>query len=536
MVASATGGGRSALWPGLAVFALLVLAVHLDVTVRRTDRALLTFDSAEFAIAGRHLARTGTLATEVVLPDEIRNRPPPVPLLVGHPLVPILDALAFRIGGENPALTLIPPALAYLATVLLAAALALRLTDSHAAAWCAGAAVALAPQLLYFASEGLSELPFAACCLGALHLLRAPPERPRWPAFGLLLGLGHLARPIMVPLLPAWLAGVVLAAPPGRRGRAVLMTLAGFLPFAAGLALYKWSAAGNPFADVARFNLLIGLAPEFEAIRVHRMLAPPEPLAWLASHPRAVAAKLARELPRMSASALFSVGVVPGLLALSALVWPPRKPFEPALRVVVLALFGLAIVLVTLALPSGRYFVPLLPVLLALAVAGTHRLAGALRLPAPLRAAACAALVCVIAAYPIARTWKWTWSERIRDRGEFTESVWRSFGARLRRELPAGGMVASDVSAWVCWYADRPAVLIPTSPAALDSLARRVPIGALVLTNEWLLRQRGEEAWLGLYAGSAPPRTAWRRHAVIHAGGLRAVVFVPASAPIPVSP
>ena len=513
---------------GFAGAALLVLLVHLDVTVLRPDRALFTFDSAEFAIAGRHLARTGTLATGVVLPDELGTpRRPPFPLLVGHPLVPILDAIVFRLGGEHAALTLIPPALAYLVVVVLAAALARRLTGSHAVAACAAVAVTFAPRVLYFASEGLSELPFAAITLGALLLLRSPPERARWLVFGLLLGLGHLTRPIMVPLLPVWLAGAMLASPSGQRMRAVLLTLAGFVPFAAGLALYKWSAAGHPLADVARFNLLAGLAPGFEPIRIHRMLDPPEPLAWLAAHPGAVVGKLLREGPPMADAALLSMGPLPALLSLGALLGPARQAFEPALRLAVLGVFGVSILLVTLALPSGRYFVPLLPVLLALAVAGTFRLARRLKLAGPVGVALCAALVAWVAVYPTLRTWKWTGSAGIRDRGEFTESVWRSVGARLDRELPEGTLVASDVSAWVCWYADRPAVLIPNSPADLDSLARRVPIGGLVLTNEWLLRQPGNEEWLAVFSGDAQPPAGWQRGAAIHAGKLRAVVFLP---------
>src|SRR5687767_2916175 len=43
----------------LVILAGLILAWHLDRTVRRTDRALFTFDSAEYALAGREVARSG---------------------------------------------------------------------------------------------------------------------------------------------------------------------------------------------------------------------------------------------------------------------------------------------------------------------------------------------------------------------------------------------------------------------------------------------------------------------------------------------
>ena len=62
----------------VGVAAGLVLGVHLTLTVFRTDRARVTFDSAQYAVAGREWARSGRLATTFVLPREPRHptRPP----------------------------------------------------------------------------------------------------------------------------------------------------------------------------------------------------------------------------------------------------------------------------------------------------------------------------------------------------------------------------------------------------------------------------------------------------------------------------
>ena len=278
---------------GLGLLAAVVLLVHLDLTVRRPDRTLLTYDSAEYALAGRHLARTGTLATWFVHPDELAfARRPPFPLIVGHPLVPILNAAVFAMGGPNPALTLVPAGLAYLLLVLCSALLARRLTGSAGFGLAGGAAVALSPRVLYFASEGLSEMPFVAIWMAALALLADFSRAPRPLALGVVLGLAHLARPVMVPLLAPWLLGIAVAAGSGTRMRTLARTLVGFLACALPLALYKLMAAGDPLADVARFNLLTHLAPEFTPERVHRMIAPPSPTAYLAAHPDAVLAKI----------------------------------------------------------------------------------------------------------------------------------------------------------------------------------------------------------------------------------------------------
>src|SRR6185503_6856452 len=166
-----TGSSR-ARWLGYAALLLLALVtlwIHLDLTVWRSGRPLLTYDSAEYAIAGRHLLRTGTLATWFVHPDELtRPMRPPFPMIVGHPLVPMLDAAAFAVLGAKPEATLVPVALAYLLLVLFAAALGHRLGGSLAIGLAAGAGIALLPQVLYFASEGLSEIPFVAAELAAL--------------------------------------------------------------------------------------------------------------------------------------------------------------------------------------------------------------------------------------------------------------------------------------------------------------------------------------------------------------------------------
>src|SRR5207249_8631248 len=131
-----------------------------------------SFDSAEYALAGRAWLETGHLATPFVHPAALGiSLGPPYPLLVGHPLVPALDALAFAMFGTDPNATLAPAVLAFVLCVLVTTRLALALSGSRVAALGAGAAFALSPWVLRFASEGLSEMPFAALLTAAFLLL-----------------------------------------------------------------------------------------------------------------------------------------------------------------------------------------------------------------------------------------------------------------------------------------------------------------------------------------------------------------------------
>jgi 4-amino-4-deoxy-L-arabinose transferase-like glycosyltransferase len=505
--------------------AALILSVHFELTVRRPDRARLTFDSAEYAVAGRTWARTGRPGTVFVLPHESRvPAQPPFPLILGHPLVPALDAFAFRFVGVRSEATLGPPAVAYLALVGLSLALARALGASGATAVTAALGVALAPRVLYFASEGLTELPFAVALLALLWLLaRERPPRPG--AFGVLLGVAHLARPVLVPLLPVLLAGFAARRTPGTRTRGVLWTLAAFAPFAAVLALYKWNATGDPLADVARYNLLVGLEPRWTPWMVQSAVDPPSPWPMLLSHLPAVGRKLERALPDLGLGLFAQAGTL-GAVAAAALVVGLARRGRRLVPAVVAGLAVTMIVLVALTLPSRRYLAPLLPALVVLAVVAIADWGRALRLPGWAATALAAVAVALTLGRDTARDWRWAAMRPTPDRGVFHESEWQAAGARLRATLPPGTMVASDAGAFVAWYADRPAALLPATPAQLDTLRARLPIAAVVLTNEWLLEQPGFETWRTI-ADDPSRLPGWSAASIVRAGRLRAVVLAP---------
>jgi hypothetical protein len=509
--------------------AAAVLAVHVELLVRRPDRQRVTFDSAEYAIAGRTWARTGRLGTTFVLPHESRAPArPPFPLVLGHPLVPALDAIVFRVMGLRSDATLVPSALAYLALVVLVLGLARALGAGLATAVVAAGAVAVSPHILHFAVEGLTELPFAAALVAAMILLAGAGSGTRALTLGTVLGLAHLTRPVMVPMLPVWLAALAATTAPGRRVRDVALAVAAFAPFAVGLALYKLAAAGSPFADVARYNLLIGLDPAWTHERVQCLVDPPAPLPQVFAHLPALAAKLRRALPAM-AYALFAQAGPSGAIGGAALAIAAVRGRERALAIATLALGAIMVVLISLTVPSTRYLLPLLPLVIVAAVVAIDRLARALRMPAVTGPVIAALLVALTTGHDLARDWRWAAQRPFRDRGTFTESEWQAAGERLANVLPPGTMMACDAGAILAWYADRPAVLLPGQPADLAVLGARLPVDAVVLTNEWLLERPGFEAWKAVAA--APGTLAgWRHVATVRAGGLRAVVLARVSA------
>jgi 4-amino-4-deoxy-L-arabinose transferase-like glycosyltransferase len=446
--------------------------------------------------------------------------------------VPALDALAFAVAGRSADATLLPPLLAFACCVLLVARLALALAGSRAAAFAAGAAFAISPWALQFACEGRTEMPFAALLTAALLLLWELPRAPRPLLLGLVLGLAHLARPVVVPLLPALALGLVLLSPPGMRTRHALRALAGFLPLAALTAIYKWATVGSPFADVGGYLVLTGLSPEWAVSRLNRMTPPPEALAWLEAHPGALAGKVARNLLPVTYGAWSYAGRVPGLLAGlasgRAVVMGTRRE-----RSFIFMLGVLAVLLVLLSaatVPDPRMLFPLLPAGVALAFSGLARLAETAGPRRRVVLGSVLSLALLAGALPLAQRWR---ALRFGDPAAFDgirEREWRALGIALEPLLPRDGLVASDAPPWIAWYAMRPATAVPLEPGSLLTWPERLRPAAVVLTNEWLVHQPLEGAWRTLYEHDLPPH-GFRFAGRVRAGRVEAAVFTRATVP-----
>ena len=531
-------------WVGLAAGAAVLAIAYMRTAIVAPDAERFTFDSAEYALAGRAWLDTGRLATPFVHPAVLGVAPgPPFPLVAGHPLVPALDALAFAVAGRTEDATLLPPLLAFVACVLLVARLALGLSNSRAAALGAAAAFAVSPWALAFATEGRSEMPFAELLTGALLLLSEFPRAgPRLRlggaplAFGVTLGMAHLARPVVAPLLPAVALGVWLLSPPGRRVRFGLLALAGFVPLAVLTLLYKWASIGHPFFDVGGYLLLAGIAPEWSVTRLNRMTPPPDALAWIGAHSGRFAVKLARNLPAVVLGAWGHAGRWSGALAAlgTAVALARGARAARALALVLVIMLVLLAMLAAATVADPRMLFPLLPSALALGFAALARLAEPLG-STRRRAVVTATLLAVsIAAMPLARAWRSRVSgARARPalpEGAPTASEWRELGAHVAPLLPPGELVASDAAPWIAWHTGRPVTLVPLEPAQLVDWPARWQPAAVVLTNEWLVWQPLETSWRRLLERDEPP-AGYRLAGRVRAGRLEAVVFTRSAAP-----
>jgi len=516
----------------LALLAGVLAAAQLGWTILRLDRPWFSYDSALYALAGRELAETGHLTTPYAYVGTLLpGAEPPFPQIAGHPLLPLLEAPLFALFGPRPWLSLVWPLLAFLCTVVFATSLTWRAGGRLHHAVLAGIALAAMPSMLANATDGLSEMPFTAAWTAALLLLAGYRWKPSSGTLGTLLGIAHLARPVVAPTLPVWVAVVAWGSPPGTRARHVLRLLGGFLPFAAVLFAYKWLTTGSPFTEVGQLMLLTGLSPDFGAHDVARLLHPPSAGAWIAQHPDLFARKLSTNLLDLLPQALSLGGWLPGL----GFAWfvLGRGPGErTALRIVVATTFAALVLLAACTLPRAHYLFPMLPAMVALGTVGLANLLARLRL----RPRTVTAVLAVVLAWSSLRPLALEWTRRAGPApGRFTESALRRSGREIARAFGPGTLVTSDLAPWVSWYAGLPTVNLPRRIEDLDELRGDHGLAGVVLTNEWLVHRPEDAEWGRAFEGVGE-LPGWRSAGRVREGAFEAALWRPAPHEAGVSP
>ena len=471
---------------------------------------LLSYDSAQYALAARELAWHGRLATPYALPvDLVSHAGSPWPLSALQPGLVLVEALIFKLvpargatAGADPRawLTLLLPFISYLmlgASAVLGTRHLLARFMPDAERWVrAGAPAALGLMVLldaeaqHFAVSGLTELPFTVLLLAAvLGLARgAGAEYPL--AFGLLLGLGGLFRANMLWLAPAFALVSAWCAPREHRLRVALTVLAGYAIVLLPWWAYKWRVFGSPAWDLTRFVIWdrVGGRDWFELF--HRPEVPSVPTGLVAM--QLLAAKVWGNLPKLLLPMLEGPR---GLWLGSLVLWLFTRPRRTLASAALLLLLG--VVLNTLAacvsIPWLRYVFPTRVLaegagLLAL-WAMLQRMPGA---SARLRGASC-----VVAAV-VALAWG-TWQTRAvheesrvaaTARGVPSTVTLTTLSIALNEVLSPGETVMSNLGPALAWQTNHPVIHLAYSPEDVPACRHRHDFRHIVLAF-----RSAERAW-----------------------------------------
>jgi len=354
----------TALWILLA----LALAVGSWLWVHRElPYSLWSGDANEYAEIARRLANGEGFTTGVIFPVELTlGATRDHPVVMRPPLWPLVLSPFFAAFGPRESVVHGVVLLCHIATIALTMALATALAGRAIGA-IAGISVAVSSQFMVFVFDGTAE-PLFAALVTLTFLLLARNANPFW--LGVASGLAYLARYNGLVLLPVILLFLALR----REGISRLgWCVAGFAAVAAPWWLRNLAVFGDPLYSPLALNLY--MSPELTARNASLLyMLVPDLSSAVAVDPIIKATRQLPELllewPLASANLAACLGVAWACLR--------RDRLSLALAAVAAATtLGIA-----LALPMGRYFMPLLPAVLGLGAAGWARYGGRLRIPA----------------------------------------------------------------------------------------------------------------------------------------------------------
>jgi len=321
-------------------------------------------DACEYAEMGRRLADGEGFTTGVIYPAELGfGATPEHPAVMRPPAWPLALAGAFTLAGAEAQVAHGLTGAFFVGTVALAALLGSALAGPVAGSL-AAVALATTPAFTGLATDAVSETPFAFFITLAFWLVVSKRSAL---AVGVACGCAYLTRYNGLLLLP-FLMGVLW----GRNTRAPWVCAVGFATVAGPWWVRNWIVAGDPFFSLLNLNLYFSPA----VMTLHDSLyyfLEPDLSSAVANDPFE---KFATQFPELVASwPLASLNLSACIAVALACVRAQRE----SLAFVAFAVVTTAAV--SVGLPQGRYFVPMLPVLLALGASGWVRFGGRFALP-----------------------------------------------------------------------------------------------------------------------------------------------------------
>jgi hypothetical protein len=430
---------------------------------------LWTSDGYEYSDVARRLARGDGFTTGVVFPAQLHFGVADHPSLTRPPLWSMLLAGVFLVTGPEAAAVHGTTGVLFVATALLASALATTF-GGLAAGLVTGLSIAASPDLRMLSQGALSEPLF-----GFLVLLVFALWRFGVGAFwiGASCGLAYLARYNGALLLPLLLA---LLATRAGRGRALLHAALGF-----GLVAIPWwirntLVAGDPFYTLLNYNPY--MAPGVRGLHSSLIyFLEPDLAASVAIAPWE---KFTRNLPLLLLHAPLASA---NLAAFVGVAWACARGSRTSWAFAAFAV-GTSLV-AALAMPLGRYFVPLIPLLLALGTAAWMRFGGRLAAPALALILAAAWLPRFPAEAPdlaLAMREYAAVREQVR-KDPARAGMQQARRAALARCIAPGSVVLAEKAPRVAWLSDATAIYLPASDAELWTIVEAEPVSLVQITR-----------------------------------------------------
>lgn len=482
-------------------------------------RALRYPDAMEYADMARGLARGDGLWDRAVwiyqlsFSDEV-----PAPAVRRAVLYPVFQSLVFRMHGSSDLAAHATSAIFFLLAALATYQLALYARPGMRADFASAPLIAFAagtfalfdaPSLSY-AVSGLSEPMFAFVVVLIACLIVHDPFPGRWLLVGLLVGAAQWVRLNGFTLIvPALLAAFVVDRP--RFIRNAALCIAGAAPLLLAIAIRNQQAVG--MFSVVGINGAIffnGIGGLTEHGIERRLYLPPESaptIGWIfQGHLGEFWAKFTRGLDQNFMAAL---------TATSPLAWGAAALFagagwtrtSPRLRALAAFTFSAAAIWVVMfatgEFEGSRFFVPLAPLVLTLAVIGFVELMDAeawSRMPARIAAGALALALLLPGVYRLAELMGPDDNERVR----------LAIGKVIQSQTPPDAVILTDFPWASAWYGDRASVWLPQSVGETPRVAERAGATHVLLSNTGAGNPEIDDSWKEIYYRRAGYPRDWR--------------------------
>lgn len=471
---------------------------------------ILSYDSAQYALAAREFSWRGRLATPYALPVDLAwHDRSPWPLSVLQPGLVLVEAFLFKVvpwfGGRVASdprawLTLIPVFVSYLmlgagAMLGMRHLISRHLPDASravkiAAPLTVGLMVLLDPEAQHFAVTGLTELPFTVLVLLALLGLARGAGADTPFIFGLVLGVGGLFRANMLWLAPLFALGAAWSAPADRRLRTLARVLAGYALVLAPWWIYKWRMFGSPAWDLTRYAVWDGVEARSWFQLYHRAEVPDVPAGGEAL--RLLAIKLRDNLGKLGPALLQGPRGL-WLGALVAWLWTRPRPEHAAAGAVALAGVIVNLLAACVSIPWLRY---IFPSRVLVEVAGLVALWALLRrMPSvtPRMRMTLSAIAAVLAlAWGVWLTLLAQGEARAtsRERGVPSSRTLTALSVALNGTLKPNETVMSNLGPALAWQTNHPVIHLAYSPADVPACRRRHDFRHILLVF-----RSSERAW-----------------------------------------
>lgn len=423
-------------------------------------------DSHDYNQMARNIYEGKGFSTSVLRPISfLRFQTLPHPEITRPPLYPYLLAGAYALFGVNDLTVVGVNGFFYALLVCVSYLLARALSRNSVSAAIIALCMLLAPLSLKYSIIGSSDIVYMAFATFFFFVYVRHPNRPF--LHGLICGVLALTRMNTLFLVAALLLFEYNPFPRGRTFRSALWFLTGLVLMMSPSVLRNMTLGGAAVSSVNSAGLIM-FTRSLPGYTYWVQLNPVPVWDFIRTHPAEIYDKLVLTMYGFIFDFGRTYGILMLLLMAAGAVLPQKDEAHRRLRRVILLTALIQTVVIVPISAEARYYMFLLPVLVALCGVFAERIRRSF-----VRYAALCLVLCLVIASSVA-FWK---------KGH-DFNLYRYLGNVAAAETSPGSVIASDQPWAVSWYGDRKTIWLPYDLDTMHRISEKIPIDYVLLSAD----------------------------------------------------